>query len=109
MWESETMIEMANVAENSLRVRNVNEQRVLTEVGSYVDSGRAHCSCSECALDLLALALNQTPPRYVANDGLMDLYGERHGALTDTDIKKTVVNAAIRVASNPRCGMQINV
>ena len=102
------MIEMANVAESSLRVKNVNEERVLTAVGSYVDSGYAHCSCSECALDLLALALNQTPPRYVANEVLMDVYGERQGALTDTDIKQTVLNAAIRVASNPRCGMEMN-
>lgn len=103
------MIEMANVAENSLRVKNVNEQRVLSAVGHYVDSGLAHCSCTECALDLLALALNQTPPRYVANEVLMDVYGERQGALTDTDIKQTVLKAAIRVASNPRCAMQINV
>jgi competence protein ComFB len=102
------MIEMANVAESSLRVKNVNEERVLNAVGGYVDSGLAHCSCTECALDLLAIALNQTPPRYVANEVLMDVYGERHGALTDTDIKQTVMNAAIRVASNPRCGVQTN-
>ena len=99
---------MANVAENCLRVRNVNEERVLTAVGHYVDSGMAYCSCAECALDLLALALNQTPPRYVANEVLMDLYGDRDGALTDTDIRKTVLNAATLVASNPRCGMPMN-
>ena len=51
----------------------------------------------------------QTPPRYVANEVLMDVYGERHGSLTDSDIRQTVLNAAIRVASNPRCGEQINV
>ena len=103
------MIEMENVAENSLRVKNVNEERVLTAVCRYVDSGLAHCSCTECAMDLLAIALNQTPPRYVANEVLMDVYGERHGSLTDSDINQTVLNAAIRVASNPRCGEQINV
>lgn len=103
------MIEMANVAEDCLRVRNVNEERVLTAVGHYVDSGMAHCSCAECALDLLALALNQTPPRYVANEVLMDLYGDRDGVLTDTDIRQTVLNAATRVASNPRCGMPMGI
>ena len=101
------MIEMANVAENCLRVRNVNEERVLTAVGHYVDSGLAHCNCDECALDLLALALNQTPPRYFANEVLMDVYGERNGVLTDTDIQQTVLKAAIRVASNPRCSMHM--
>ena len=99
---------MANVAEDCLRVRNVNEERVLTAVGHYVDSGRAHCSCAECALDLLALVLNQTPPRYVANEVLMDLYGDRNGALTDIAIQQTVAKAAIRVASNPRCGIQMS-
>lgn len=103
------MIEMGNVAESSLKVKNVNEDRVLTAVCTYVDSGLAHCSCTECAMDLLALALNQTPPRYVANEVLMDVYGERQGALTDSDIQRTVVNAAIRVASNPRCGELLNV
>ena len=34
------MIEMANVAESSLRVKNVNEERVLRAVGHYVDSGQ---------------------------------------------------------------------
>ena len=103
------MIEMANVAEDCLRVRNVNEERVLRAVGHYVDSGMAYCSCAECALDLLALALNQTPPRYVANEVLMDLYGDRDGVLTDTDIRQTVLNAATRVASNPRCGMPMGI
>ena len=102
------MIEMGNVAESSLKVKNVNEERVLTAVCRYVDSGKAHCSCTECAMDLLALALNQTPPRYVANEVLMDVYGERQGALTDSDIKRTVLNAAIRVASNPRCGEHLS-
>ena len=103
------MIEMANVAESSLRVKNVNEERVLRAVGHYVDSGQAHCACEECALDLLAITLNQTPPRYVANEVLMDVYGERQGALTDTDINQFVLRAAIRVASNPRCAMQVNI
>ena len=103
------MIEMANVAESCLRVRNVNEERVLSAVGHYVDSGMAHCSCSECALDLLALALNQTPPRYVANEVLMDLYGDRDGALSDRDIQQTVMKAATRVASNPRCGVPMTM
>jgi hypothetical protein len=39
----------------------------------------------------------------------MDLYGERDGALTDTDIKQTVLRAATRVASNPRCGTPISM
>lgn len=98
------MLEMANVAENRLTIRNINEDRVLAAVTRYMRSDLPGCRCHECSIDLLALTLNKTPARYVANELLMAIHDEQEGELTDAELDKSVLNSAIRIFSNPRCG-----
>ena len=98
------MIEMDNCAEKNLRIRNINEERVLRTVEEYLDTGDATCGCPECALDILALSLNATPARYVVNEYLMDLHHSREGALSMEIVRETVERAAQQVAMSPRCG-----
>ena len=87
--------------EEFVRVINVNEERVINAVRNFVDAGRAACECDECILDLLAISLNRTPPRYIVNDIHMNCFGEPAGTPPDDELAIIVENAAKLVAEKP--------
>ena len=103
------MLEMSAYAEESIKLKNVHVDRVLRAVRAFVAAGRARCSCHECSLDILAMTLNQIPPRYVVNETLMDLYQERDTHLTEDRLRSHLETAAERVALEPRCAAQQQV
>ena len=97
------MMEMSAYADESIKLKNIHVDRVLRAVEAYIRGGRAHCSCQECFLDILAMTLNRVPPRYVVNETLMDLHEARHTQLSDEAIAGHLEVAAQRVALRPRC------
>ena len=97
------MLEMSPYAEESIKLKNVHVDRVLRAVETFMADGRARCSCQECSLDILAMTLNQIPPRYVVNEALMDLHDARHSRLSDARLLEHLEAAAERVGLQPRC------
>ncbi len=66
------------------------------------------CYCEQCRLDILALALNQLPPRYVVTD-LGDTYSRADMLETqkEIDILGAVLNAVEVVRQHPRHKSQV--
>ena len=93
--------DLSGSAEEFPRVINVNEERVIDAVRAFVDAGKAACECDECILDLLAISLNRTPPRYIVNDIHMNCFGEATGKPPDDDLSTIVADAAKLVAEKP--------
>ena len=87
--------------EEFVRVINVNEERVINAVRNFVEAGKAACDCDECLLDLLAISLNRTPPRYIVNDIHMNCFGEPAGSPPDEELDQIVAKAAELVAEKP--------
>jgi len=84
---------------------NVMEEVVRDVLIQYKDQLQLTCQCERCLNDIMAIALNELPPRYIANEE----YGpyvraahvaDRQGA---TNIILIVTKAATFVSNNPRC------
>lgn len=63
------------------------------------------CDCERCMDDILATALNNLPPRYIANPDRQPYVRAVHEADRDgaINILKVVTQAATLVAKEPRC------
>jgi competence protein ComFB len=85
-----------------MKLRNLMEDAVAYAI---VDLHKScdFCSCEQCRLDILALALNQLPPRYVVTD-LGDTYSRADMLETqkEVDILGAVLNAVNVVRQHPR-------
>ena len=93
--------DLSESVEQVPRVINVNEERVINKVREFIDAGRAVCSCDECVLDILAISLNRTPPRYIVNDIHMNCFGESASKPPDEELETIVAGAAQLVAERP--------
>lgn len=84
---------------------NVMEEVVRDVLMQYKDQLQLTCQCERCLNDIMAIALNELPPRYIAN-GVYGPYvraahvADRQGA---TNITLIVTKAATFVSSSPRC------
>ena len=93
--------DLAGSADEVPRVINVNEERVINAVREFINAGKAVCACDECTLDILAISLNRTPPRYIVNDIHMNCFGESAGKPPNEDLDEIVAGAAKLVAEKP--------
>ena len=77
-----------------MKLRNLMEDAVAYAI---VDLHKScdFCSCEQCRLDILALALNQLPPRYVVTD------------LGDTYSRADMLETQKRSISSARCSMPL--
>lgn len=91
-----------------MQIRNAMEMVVKSTLAEILEKLEKHgieriCTCERCLLDIMALALNQLPPRYVVCD-----QGEayvRTSALNQqfkVDILFALLNAVRTVQANPR-------
>jgi len=61
------------------------------------------CKCDKCRLDIIALALNSLPSKYVVSDK-----GELYAKVNeleqqfDIDVETAIIKAAVFVSENPR-------
>ena len=86
---------------------NVMESVVETTYEQMKDS-LGICSCEQCRNDVIALALNYLPPRYVSTAS-GELYSKVSNSLnpqSNADVRKAVAQAAEQVRRNPRHQVQ---
>ena len=91
--------------ENAVEVHNVMEDVVRDTLLTYKEKMNLKCDCERCLEDIMALALNDLPPRYIANANLSPYIRATHE--TDrqgsTNIITIIAKAASKVSSSPRC------
>ncbi len=87
-----------------MSIVNVTEQvtrRILEE--AYVRPRRLACACLQCQEDILAIALNHLPPRYVSrHTGELYAKAEYFNLQLESDVLQELARAAQAVAANPR-------
>lgn len=78
---------------------NIMERLVLDKLDSAFSKFNC-CKCDRCKKDVVALALNKLPPKYVVaeQDRLRDFIA----AQTQTEVTTALVQAIITVRANPR-------
>lgn len=79
-------------------LENLQEDQVLSTLKRQLaeSGGRPGlCICNKCYVDMVALALNALPPRYVA-----DRFNKFGDSLTDEANAKEQVEGAVRLAIN---------
>lgn len=87
----------------------VNIAEILVkEKLSLVMSRMKVCTCSTCVNDVLALALNTLPTKYVTTDAgkqffQLDIYKKQY----ETDVLAALTKACVRVKASPRHEMQM--
>ena len=61
------------------------------------------CNCEKCHMDIMAIALNELPPKYVVSEK-----GELFSKLSelqqqfDVDVQTAIIKAALFVSKNPK-------
>lgn len=61
------------------------------------------CKCEKCKLDIVAIALNDLPPKYVVSQ-MGELFAKVNELTQqfEVDIESAIVKAATQVANNPK-------
>jgi len=92
--------------EKRMTVYNVMEKVVYDVVMKYKDELHLPCTCERCLDDVMAIALNELPPRYIANDDHSPYIRASHEADRQgaTNILTKVAQGAALVSKGPRCG-----
>lgn len=88
-----------------MAIKNVMEDVVRDVLLKYGAELHLTCRCERCFDDIMALSLNQLPPRYIVNSELSPYVRAAHEADRQgaTTILSAVAHAASRVAKSPRC------
>ena len=84
---------------------NVMEDVVRDTILTYQKSLNLTCECERCLNDVMSLALNDLPPRYISIAQHSPYIRATHEADRQgvTNIIAVITKAASRVSSNPRC------
>ncbi|GMA50579.1 hypothetical protein GCM10025857_19360 [Alicyclobacillus contaminans] len=88
----------------ALVLYNVTEVLVRAMLeDAYIHKGRLACECDQCVGDILAIALNHLPTRYVSTDqGTMYVKAQYFNPQLQSDILRELAAAARIVAERPR-------
>jgi len=80
-----------------MELRNLTEKLVWQRLDEVLkEQGAEYCACEQCRLDIVALSLNQLPPRYVVTQR-----GETFSKADILEIQRYVdVVAAVTKAAN---------
>ena len=86
-------------------VHNVMEEIVHEVLVNYQKQFKLSCECELCLDDIMAIALNNLPPKYVTKDAHIPYARAPHTADRQgvTNVLSTVTKAAGIVSANPRC------
>jgi len=87
---------------DNLEIRNYMEVCVLDLLGSVLENLNA-CQCENCTHDILAIALNSLPTKYVVTKKgeLYTKIGNLQNQF-DVDIIAAIAKASVIVSRNPR-------
>lgn len=86
-----------------MKLHNIMEDKVTDITKRLMQDGQDFCTCDRCKLDVIAIALNAVPSKYVVTDK-GELFG-RANLMTnqsDADIIKEVTRAIDIVRESPR-------
>jgi competence protein ComFB len=88
--------------EASVRLINLTEFLVREKSEEMMEKLNV-CSCPDCRLDVLALALNALPNKYITtNEGRLHVQLEIYKKQYETDIVAALAKACVRVKVSPR-------
>jgi competence protein ComFB len=78
-------------------------EEVVSEILEEIIGELQCCKCEQCKLDIIALALNNLPPRYVVTQK-GEVYAKISGLRQqfEVDAITAITNAANTIAKNPR-------
>lgn len=86
-----------------MQVKNFMEDLVWEKVDEVIARQKTLCRCEHCRYDVVALALNFLPPRYVvSHQGEMYTKVRELEQQFNIDILSALTNAAIIVGRKPR-------
>jgi len=106
--EENIVVKLPQNSENSALINDndnlINLAEVLAkEQLSMVMSRMNVCNCSTCTNDILALALNSLPTKYVTTDaGKQYLQIEMYKKQYETDVLAALTRACVRIKACPR-------
>ncbi|MFX3625379.1 MAG: late competence development ComFB family protein [Ectobacillus sp.] len=93
-----------------MNVTNIMETIVAEVFQEFCKQHTLKCPCKECKSDILALALNRTPPKYASTQKgeilIKAAYTNMH---LRQDIMKTLMFAAVQIENNPRHDITNNI
>lgn len=92
-----------------MSIHNVMEEIVLEVIKKYKNNLQLACDCERCINDIMAISLNQLPPRYIVQMEhqpyvRVPYTADTQGVATTLSV---VTQAAGIVSKNPRCGLDI--
>ena len=89
--------------EEQLELRNYMEDMVERKMPDVLKTMQGICLCDRCRLDILAFALNNSPPKYVVTPK-----GKMYAKLSvlqgqfEVDVVRAITDAAMTISKNPR-------
>ncbi len=94
--------EKSAIQEPQSQLVNVAEVLLREKIGLVMERMKV-CTCQNCVNDVLALALNTLPAKYVTTDSgkqhlQLDVYKKQH----ETDVLAALTKACVRVKASPR-------
>lgn len=82
--------------------QNITET-IVEEVYQEVEQNLGICNCPQCKADIMAYALNQLPPRYVASKiGAAAMKVQALNFQTSADVKAAIYKGADLIREHPR-------
>ncbi|WP_350344524.1 late competence development ComFB family protein [Proteinivorax tanatarense] len=85
-----------------MEILNYNEILVKEKLNEMWKEQKLLCKCKKCRLDVMALALNQLPPKYVVSEkGELYLKANSFNLQASTDVTKAIVDAMGKVERKP--------
>ena len=89
--------------EQQLEFRNYMEDLVQAKMPDVLKTMKDICLCDRCRLDILAHALNNSPPKYVVSPrGTMYAKLSVLQGQFEVDVVRAITDAAITIGGNPR-------
>lgn len=84
---------------------NIMEIIIKREIKYNKDKLQLKCDCERCLSDILAIALNHFPPKYVVNEHLEPYIRVSYEMMHQgkAEILAQITHAAQHVGKNPRC------
>ena len=88
-----------------MQVYNVMEEIVRNEITNNLGQLNMSCTCDYCLSDVLAISLNDLPPRYIVDQSRNPLVRAMHVSdrQETINILKTISQAVTIVNNNRRC------
>ena len=86
-----------------LEFKNYMEDLILNKMPDILKTMPEICKCDRCRLDMLAHALNNSPPKYVVSTK-----GKLYAKLSvlqgqfEVDVIRAITDAAVLIGTNPR-------